>query len=81
VSPFPIELAIPSVDGARLEIPILDSLHRLHLAVVAGTEYIVGKIGYFFFGAYQGKIENCVSASVAAQHIEASIKWKQYSSG
>jgi hypothetical protein len=36
------------------------------------------KIKHCFFGAYQGKIANCVSASTAAQHIEASIKRNQY---
>jgi hypothetical protein len=37
------------------------------------------KIGHCFFGAYQyqRKMVNCVPASAAAQHIEASIKQKQ----
>ena len=32
------------------------------------------KIGHCFFGAYQAKMANCVSASAAAQHIETPIK-------
>ena len=36
------------------------------------------KIRHCFFGAYQRKMVNCVSASAEAPHIEASIKRNQY---